>query len=405
MSKTGRPKGPSGPHKSPRLTEQQVNEIEALYKAGDLSEKQIGSLYQKSGTCIRLNMQKRGISRVFDTRGYVVNDGVFSESWTEEHSYWLGMLHADGHCSTSGYSISLELKTEDEATVKGFAKFVGFSGEVKYQPPHDFVSPNKKTYTSSGTWRLRFSSKQIHADLTERGIITKDKRIWMPPIGLRDYMRGMFDGNGSIIKGKKAGSWNWYYTGSLSTCEFFKSIWEGIGIACFLREGTGCWQLRIKSTEGSMKAQRYMYEGCTGPMMARKAIFETSEHLWSESGRKIPTSYGTQYEEDKKRFRATVYVDNKRVRLGRFRTRGLAYSAYAKDSLRRHGKRSPFWRNLGATPAVVNSVIVKQQPPQPTPTTVVVPATPSWAAKLEQQRLAIENRPKTKTSFGLERQE
>lgn len=49
--------------------------------------------------------------------------------------------------------------------------------------------------------------------------------------------------------------------------------------------------------------------------------------------------------------------------------------------------------------------LIDTQQPQPTPPAVVTPAAPSWAAKLEQQRLEILNRPKPITSFGTHRQD
>lgn len=412
-SKIGRPKGTTGPHKTPHLTKSQVDEIAQLYLTTEMTEDEIGSIYGKSGTCVRLNMRKKGIRRpLIDRRGYTVNDSKFSEPWTEEHSYWLGMLHADGHCGVDGYSVSLELKAEDEATIKAFAEFVGYTGELKRTyPMSKWMEIKQRWINSTGSYIVRFNSKQMHADLTKRGIVSRDKRIWVPPVGLRDYVRGIFDGNGSIVKGRKSGNWNWYYTGGLQTCEFLKGVWDEMGINSTLQKSTGCWRLIIKSFEGTIQAQKYMYENCTGPMMPRKAIFSSSEHLWSESGRKMPKSYGTQYEKDRNRYRVVIEVDQKKVRLGRYKTKGLAYSAYAKDSLRRFGKKSPFWKNLQrARAATIQNIEPAKNPNIKPPPAIAMqqsqPTTPSWAVGLAEKVAAIAEKKasrKAKTSFGATR--
>lgn len=333
--KKGRPFGSGGAH----LTSDQWDEVERIYLEGKLSAREIGSLFGKSGECVNMNMKKRGIGRENGFRLYSVIDGKFSEPWTEEHSYWLGLLHADGHCTSTGSGICLELKASDRDVVEGFSRFVGLSKGLV------FKAPINSYRNSSGSWTARFTSKKMHKDLTERGIVANNKGVWIPPVGLRDYLRGMFDGNGCISKRKTSGEWTWQYTGALCACELFQSTFKGLGIRSAIRKIAGSWEIRIKSTSASMIAQEYMYKDCPGPMMKRKAIFTRSEHLWDESGRSIPIKCGTSYDKEKKRFRAHISMGSKRINLGRHKTRGLAYLAYAKASLRMLGKRSPFWRN------------------------------------------------------------
>lgn len=334
---------PMSKHRTPHLSDAQVSEVICLYEENKLTLDEIGSLYGKTGTCIRLIMKKRGIERDFDKRGYVLNDGKFSEPWTEEHSYWLGLMHADGHCAKSSAGISLELQERDSYIVEGFARFIGYSGKVQHFPPHEFVSTNGKTYLSSGTACLSFNSKVMHKDLTDRGIISKNKAIWIPPVGFRDYLRGLFDGNGSISKMKRIGQWEWTYTGGMPACELFIKVGASLGVEVGLQEKIGCWQARVKGGK-ALTMQKFMYEGNTSAQMSRKAIFEPSEHLWASSGYAIPSKgFCTQYDKGRRMYRVRTQVDGKMVNVGRFKTKGLAWLAFAKDSLRRHGKYSPFY--------------------------------------------------------------
>lgn len=53
---------------------------------------------------------------------------------------------------------------------------------------------------------------------------------------------------------------------------------------------------------------------------------------------------GVEWDKDRLRWRASIEVNGKRIRIGRHLTKGLAAVAYAKASLRHHGKYSPFAR-------------------------------------------------------------
>lgn len=340
----GRPRGSGGKHKTPHLSLEQQAEALRLYSENELTTEEIGIIFGKTPTCIRTLARKNGIKRNFDKRSYTLNEGKFSEPWTEEHSYWLGLLHADGHCSSGAYAVSLELKTEDGYLVRQFSEFIGSTRDLKIEDPHPFTNPQGRSYISTGTVRCSVSSKQLHRDLTDRGIVSKAKAIWMPPVGLRDYMRGIFDGNGSIIRSKRIGQWEWCYTGHQPACELFHRKFVEFGTTPRWRQKEGCIQIVVRNQPCIEKMHRFLYEGNTGPQMARKAIIPPSEHLWSSSGYTRPKKCCAEWDASRKRWRVRVQVDGRMVSLGRHKTRGLAMLAYAKHSLRAHGRYSPYYR-------------------------------------------------------------
>lgn len=330
-------------HLAPHLTKDQLNEIGRLYLDNELSLSEIGRMFKKSDAGIRIAVKKMGLSRNFDRRAYSVNDNKFSEEWTREHSYWLGLLHADGYVGKNG-TVFLELKTADGYLVDQFAEFIGFTGEIKSLPPHEFVSTNGKTYTSSGTRRLSFSSKAMAADLVRMGIVARAKAIHPVPVGYSDYLRGMFDGNGSILRRKKLGSWEWCYTGHEPAISEFCKVADLLGVSYSIRKFPGHMYMSIKSSSGAIGMMQWLHKDDPSVFMDRKAIVSFREDMWSESGRSIPRSFCTEWEPSKRRWRVRITVDGKSIGLGRYKTKGQAWVAYAKDSLRRHGKRSPFYR-------------------------------------------------------------
>lgn len=346
MKKTGRPIGSGGKHRSKHLTNEQIDEIEKIFLTGKFSAEQIGEMFLKTGKCIMTNMRKRGHSPTFDPRIARVNDGKFSEPWTEEHSYWLGLLHADGHCASNGYGISLQLQEADGYLVEQFAKFIGLTTPTILTEEYKFIGLRGVEYTARPSRIARFSSKKMHADLSQMGIVTRNKQVWIPPVGFRDYLRGMFDGNGCLSKGKRSGTWCWYYTGGMPACKLFYDTWSSMGVPCRIKKSQGCYTVVISSSEGAMKAQAFMYEGNKGPQMHRKAIFTPSEHLWESSGRIVPSCYATSWDNEKKRWQVRVSENGSPVRIGRYKTKGMAWAAYAKYSLKRYGRKSPFWRSI-----------------------------------------------------------
>lgn len=195
----------------------------------------------------RMNLGEVG--KVFGVHGWTIGDNIIrrlgmkpreaepkdgptarsfdADKWTNEHSYWLGLLHADGH-ATCG-SVALGLKSTDSYLVEQFARFCHYSGKIQVRKAKTVLHNNGKHYNHSEFHTCRIGSILLAKSLMEKGIRTGDKTVWDVPCGVEDYIRGMFDGNGSIGRNKD-GQWRMAYYGRLETCQFIEKFLSSRGV-------------------------------------------------------------------------------------------------------------------------------------------------------------------------------
>ena len=117
---------------------------------------------------------------------------------TEEKSYWLGFLFADGAITQykHSYDIELSLKIDDHKHVEKFAKCV-----------------NKEYVNNNSTYRSRciLGSKHMFNVLTSYGCTQRksltlkfpNKNIFKDKSLVRHFIRGYFDGDGCLSYGNK----------------------------------------------------------------------------------------------------------------------------------------------------------------------------------------------------------
>lgn len=127
-----------------------------------------------------------------DGRKYPCNDYFFK---TQNHNmaYILGFIAADGYISKKENCISIELQERDKEILDSIKRVTGVTRPIKIQ-----LRKNGK-YTAT----LRNWSKEWKDDLKHYGITPKKTFTLTPPDLLApeyriDYIRGYFDGDGTI---------------------------------------------------------------------------------------------------------------------------------------------------------------------------------------------------------------
>lgn len=125
-----------------------------------------------------------------------VDDTLFEKIDTEEKAYWLGFLYADGNVHYKPekvrYRIELGLAIKDYSHLEKFSKFLNFKGNIKLR---------EKTKSC----RIVFGSKKMCEDLIKLGcipakslILTFPNSSQVPSKFIKDFLRGYFDGDGSM---------------------------------------------------------------------------------------------------------------------------------------------------------------------------------------------------------------
>ena len=190
----------------------------SIYKADKETTEKIIEGY-KNGTSMRelerlYNVNRQTISQYLEekkiktTKGnhfrkYTHDFDFFETIDTEEKAYWLGFMFADGyivdHSNRYGEDhFGMTLHKKDTSSLEAFKK------SIKATNPITDVSRENRQLS-----RLLMTSQKTVDDLISHGCVKQKSLILEPPIGVPEeliphFIRGFFDGDGSIFYNKTA---------------------------------------------------------------------------------------------------------------------------------------------------------------------------------------------------------
>lgn len=127
-----------------------------------------------------------------------INKNIFEVINTEEKAYWLGFLYADGYVGLTDNRVELTLQLSDVNHIKKFKTF---------------LNSDCKISTNSYRSRLSIKDEKIKKDLINLGC-TPQKSLTLkfptddkiPKELIRHFIRGYFDGDGSLCVTEKTKS-------------------------------------------------------------------------------------------------------------------------------------------------------------------------------------------------------
>lgn len=196
-----------------------------MRKALELDEDQIVKDYQGGMSMksigLSLGISLTPIERVLKAKGIIskpkgmyrsctLNEYFFEIVDTEAKAYWLGFMYADGYNSEKYGSIQITLMEDDKYILEQFKKDLGYSGNL-----HLSWSGQKSSYidgrelNAKPRWGLSISSRRLSEDLKRHGCMqAKSKILQFPEVAVpkelaHHFIRGYFDGDGSICIHKK----------------------------------------------------------------------------------------------------------------------------------------------------------------------------------------------------------
>lgn len=189
--------------------------IKELYESGK-STREIGKIMDTSGITISKHLQNMGVT-IRDLHSsrlqYTFNESYFETIDSEHKAYWLGFVAADGcvlepttciskrtgkRIKKENGALQIALQERDKNHLSKFQQDI-----LDYHPL--IYSPTRKAYG------LKLCSNKICADLKKYGILPRKSLIFKFPYMLeenpyfRDFIRGYFDGDGSISFSKHNG--------------------------------------------------------------------------------------------------------------------------------------------------------------------------------------------------------
>lgn len=193
--------------KDMKLSKEQKEEMIEMYCNTKISTKEIAQKFNlsKGGVLYQIRRSGNKVRQKYQWNKYFFNVNYFDSINTEEKAYFLGFLYADGCLYKPTRKISIELQERDFELLEKFNKIINSTYPITLNKK---ITP--KTHIEKGyyTWNvnnLHFSKRCEELGVVERKslILEFPKENQVPRHLLRHFIRGFFDGDGTIIRSKK----------------------------------------------------------------------------------------------------------------------------------------------------------------------------------------------------------
>lgn len=201
-----------------------------------------------------------------NARKYKINENYFKK-WSSNMAYTLGLWWADG-CIYGGKIFDITLHRKDKYILKKIAQDMQYEGQL-----YDYVDQQAS--------RINFSCVVIYKDIralggTERKSLTAIFPQNIPDQYLPDFIRGYFDGDGSIwnVQGKRINSQ--FCSGSV---KFLNKLLEILHNKVGIQGGSihlaneSCYELTLGKRD-SIKLGNFMYNGSSFYLKRKYEKFE-----------------------------------------------------------------------------------------------------------------------------------
>ena len=205
------------------------------------------------------------------------DNNIISNGWNAQLAYYMGLIWSDGCLSKDnspcGYRISLTMT--DETLIEKIRMYIS-----PFRKLYSQSLPGRKVKYTALTQNPEVINWMIDKGLTER----KSKALSVPPVPeeyLPDFIRGYFDGDGSVFKSK---SYTNQYLGVRFTCadkEFLKwinTIFKPLGFEMSITKDSrkDVWYLSIYSRAKLTLFAHWIYNGELH-LKRKKKIFQDSD--------------------------------------------------------------------------------------------------------------------------------
>lgn len=199
--------------KQRRLSHEEKCELFKMYETGDYTGSDLSKVFKISTVAINGLLRRNGYKSKSQSelrRKYPIVEDFFDSIDTEEKSYVLGLLYADGWNQTDRNVIGIGLKESDKQILERITAII-----QPTKPLHYASTSNQKKIkgfeNSENHYRLIIANKHISERLVELGcgkakthnlIFPTEEQV--PSCLIRHFVRGYFDGDGSVSNGKTA---------------------------------------------------------------------------------------------------------------------------------------------------------------------------------------------------------
>ena len=241
-----------------------------------LSQNKIAQLCGCSPGAIARFGEKFGYYTRGEKRQLVIHEDYFA-SYNKKSCYWAGFINADGHLAKDKRQglasfqryLSIVLSTKDIDHLRKFNKEL--SRDI-------FVSEHSTTLKGKEhhICRLKVARQRLCEDLNQNFDIAYGEKSLhetissqIPKEFLRDFMRGHFDGDGSITYNEDSGTWYFSIVGGKEFCYQYKAIIDkeygkDIGVVTNDSRNENMYYYRVTSFKDLVLVYLFLYyRDCT----------------------------------------------------------------------------------------------------------------------------------------------
>lgn len=228
-----------------KLSEQDINNFIQDYVNKNISIDCIEEKYNISRSTIYYYVRKYRIKHRGEnnkSRKYNFSMNSFIKDSKEKY-YWLGFISADGNITKNLSSLGIQLKSIDVKHLGKFKKFSKTRSLIKF-----FY-----TNAGKGTAKININSHELCEYLQEYNIVPNKSKIFTMPLDkipeqyIFDYIRGLFDGDGSIYYREKQISLS-FCSGNKTCMEQFNKT---LGIDKEVKFSSGVFRIAITGNQKS----------------------------------------------------------------------------------------------------------------------------------------------------------
>lgn len=178
--------------------------VEDIAKIYEVSSFVIYRVLKENNITIRKCSDRQCYTDYITNKKYFCDETYFEKIDTEEKSYWLGFIYADGNVyigkgingGTKGGTLEIALKASDSYMLENFNRDIKGDYIVKERK----VKCNNKYFDTA---RILIHNIKICNDLIELGCIPNKSLVVKPPTKIpkqfiNAFVRGYFDGDGCV---------------------------------------------------------------------------------------------------------------------------------------------------------------------------------------------------------------
>lgn len=196
--------------KQRRLSHQEKNELFKMFETGDYTGTKLSEIFNVTPNAVCSLLKRNGYKSKSPSelkRKYPIQEDFFDKIDTEEKAYVLGLLYADGYNNTDRNSVNLTLKESDKEILN---KITAIIQPTKPLGLYKGNRLQKGFENSQNAVSLIIANKHISQRLVELGCgkakthnLTFPTEEQVPSCLIRHFIRGYFDGDGSVSGNKQ----------------------------------------------------------------------------------------------------------------------------------------------------------------------------------------------------------